>query len=87
MATPKEEYFTDMLDSLIKHNRRHGTPFSSKKLWEVVIRVMEYEERDSERNINKVTTGTLFQYPVTINAQKKDENMTYERRIVSVILA
>ena len=30
MATPKEEYFTEILDSLIKHNCRHGTPLSSK---------------------------------------------------------
>ena len=26
MATPKEKYFTDMLDHLNKHNCRHGRP-------------------------------------------------------------
>ena len=28
VATPKEEYFGEMLDQLIKHNRNHGTPMS-----------------------------------------------------------
>ena len=46
MATPKEGYFTEMLDSLIKHNHRPGTPLSNKKLQEAVCRVMEEEEKD-----------------------------------------
>ena len=32
MATPKEEYFMEMLDSLLEHNHCHGTQLSSKKL-------------------------------------------------------
>ena len=43
MATPKEEYFTEMLDSLIDDNRRHGTLLSSKKIKETVTRVVEDE--------------------------------------------
>ena len=31
-SCPKEEYFGDMLDHLIEHNRHHGTPISNKKL-------------------------------------------------------
>ena len=54
MATPKEEYFMDILDSLIKRNCRHGTPLSSKKLRQAVIRFMEYEEKGFERNVNNV---------------------------------
>ena len=48
MATPKEEYFTDILDSLIKHNICHGMPFSNKNLQEAVCRVTEEEEKDVE---------------------------------------
>ena len=70
-----------MLDHLIKHNRCHGTPMSNKNIQEAATRVMEYEEKDSERNVNNVTTDTLLQLPITVNAQKKDANMTYERRI------
>ena len=76
-----------MLDYPIKNNRRHGSPLSSKKPWEAVIRVMEDEEKYAERNVNNVTTDTLFQSPVTINAQKKDANVTYERRFAVGILA
>ena len=47
---------------------------------------MEDEEKDAKRNVNNVTTDTLFQSPVTVNAQKKDANVTYERRIASGII-
>ena len=50
-----------MLDSLLEHNHRHGTPLSSKKLQEAVIIVMEEEEKDAERNVNNVIMDTLFQ--------------------------
>ena len=76
-----------MLDSLIEHNRRHGTPLSNKKLQEAVIRVMGDKEKYAEHNVNNVTTDNLFQYPVTINAQKKDSNVTYERQFYPGILA
>ena len=48
----------------------------------------EEEERDAKRNVNNVDMNTLFnQYPVTINTQRKDANVTNERRIVLNILA
>ena len=46
MATAREEYYTMMMDSLLDHNDRHGTPLSSKTLREAVSRVMaETEEK------------------------------------------
>ena len=87
MATPKEEYFGEMLEQIIKHNHRHGTPMSNKKLRESVIRVVEDEEKYAKRNVNDVTTDTLFHSSTTVNTQKKDANVTYERRIASGILA
>ena len=90
MATAREEYYKKMLDSLLDDNDRHGTPSSSKKLQEVVIRVMaetEEEKKDAERNVNNVTMDTLFQSPVTINTQRKDANLTNEIKIASGIHA
>ena len=70
ITTPKEEYFTDILDSLIEHSCCHDTPLSSKNLRESVIRVMEDKENDAKCNVNNVTMDNLFQSPVIINAQK-----------------
>ena len=87
MATPREEYYTKMLDSLLGHTHCHGTPLSSKKLQEAVSRAMEEDEKYVECNVNNITTDNLCQSPVTIHAQKKNANGTNERRIVSSILA
>ena len=86
-ATPKEEYFTEMLDHLNEYNDRHGQLFPSKKLRDAVIRVMKEEEEEIESNINNITMDTLFQSHVATNAQKKDANMSLERRLASGILA
>ena len=59
-----------MLDSLLDHNDRHGTQFSSKKLQEAVSRVMaetEEEEKDAKCNVNRGTMDNLFRCPVLIN--------------------
>ena len=47
----------------------------------------EEEEKDAECNVDNVTMDTLFQSPISINAQKKDANMTNERRIAADIHA
>ena len=44
MATEDNEYFTDILDTLKRYQDRHGQRFSSKKLKEAVLRVMDEEE-------------------------------------------
>ena len=86
MATPREAFFTEMWNSLLRNNHLRGTPLSSKNLQEAVRRVMEEEQKYAERNVNNVTTDTLFQSTVTINAQNTDANMIYERWIASGIL-
>ena len=45
------------------------------------------KEKDAKFNVNNVTTDTLFQSPVTANAQNKDANTTYERQLALGILA
>ena len=68
-----------MLETLIDHNDRHNVPLSSEKLRQPVSRVMaetEEGERDARRNANNVTMDTFLQSPVTINAQRKEANVT-----------
>ena len=48
---------------------------------------MEEEEKYAKRNVNNVTTDPFSKYPLTINAQKKDANVTYERQIASGVFA
>ena len=45
MDTSKEEYFTEMLARVIKHNHHHDTPMYNENLREAVIRVIEDEEK------------------------------------------
>ena len=45
------------------------------------------DEKNADRNINNITMDTMFQSPVTTNAQKKNANVKYERLIASDILA
>ena len=51
MATEDNEYFSDILDTLTEHQDRHGQRFSSKKLKEAVLHVMDEEEEEIKRNI------------------------------------
>ena len=46
MATPRDEYYKNMLETLIYHNDRHYAPLSSEKLQQAVSRVMEETEEE-----------------------------------------
>ena len=74
MTTEGYVYFTDIIDHLNKYNDRQGQIFSSKKVKESVLTVMEEEKEEIERNINIITCDTVFQFPITMNVQKKDAN-------------
>ena len=87
MATPEEEYFPVVLDHLNELNRCHDRSLSSNCFQQTVIRVVEEEEEYSKSNVKNVTTDTSFRSPVAINAQKKDTNLSYERRLALGILA
>ena len=87
MATPRFEYFTDLLDHLNKYNDRHGERLSSKHIKEAVLRVMDDEEEEIERNINNIICSTSFQSPFAMNVQKKYANLSLERRLASGVLA
>ena len=86
IATKDNEYFTDILDTLNKYQDRHGQILSSKKLKEAVLRVMDEEEEEMERNINNITCDASFKSPVTKNVQKKDANWSLETRLAASIL-
>ena len=62
MATPKEEYYSKMLETLVNYNDRNNGLFSNEKIQQAVSRVMaetEEEERDAERNANHMTMDTI----------------------------
>ena len=62
MATPKEEEYTKMLETLVNYNDSNNGPFSNKKIQQAVSRVMsetEEEERDAERNTNHIAMDTI----------------------------
>ena len=74
MATPRYEYYTKMLETLIYRNDRHNAPFSNEKLWQAISTVMlemEEEECDAKRNGNNATMDNLCQSPITTNTQGK----------------
>ena len=56
MDTPRDEYYTKMLETLIYHKNRHNAPLSSEKLRQAVSPVMaesEEKERDAKHNKKK----------------------------------
>ena len=90
MKTPKEKYFTKMLETLIYYNDHHNVPLFNEKTQQAFSKVMaetDKEERDAKCNSNNVNMDTFCQSPVTTNTQIKIVNMTNERRISSYILA
>ena len=57
MANVHNEYFTDVLDALNKYKDRHGQRLSSKKLKEALLRVMDEEKEEIERNTSNSRKG------------------------------
>ena len=86
MPTSGNEYSTEILDHLNKYQDRHGQILSSKKIKEAVLRVMEQEDEEIERNNNNITCNTSFEPTVTMNVQKKDADWSLERRIDAGVL-
>ena len=69
MTTQEEEYYMDMLETMIEHNDRTKKPLSKDKLRRANNMVVA-ETEEEESNANNVTTDTLIQTPVTANASK-----------------
>ena len=86
MATQKEEYHTDLLETLIEHNNCSKKSISKEKLWQeinIIVEETEYEERDAKRNTNNVTTETFIQPPITTNTPREKTDVANERLISS----
>ena len=78
MATPRYEYYKNILETLIDHNDRHNAPLSSENLRQAVRRVMaetEEIERDPEHNKNNVTMDTFFNHSIISPSQEEIENL------------
>ena len=76
-----------MLDHINEYNDCHGQILSSKNIKEAVLRVMEEEEEEIERNINNISCDNSFQSPIDMNVQKKDTTFSLERRLALGVLA
>ena len=68
MATPKDKYYNALLDNLFKDDNSKGEPLSNDQISQSVGKVIEEMEAQFERNINKITCDTSFQY----SKQNKD---------------
>ena len=53
-----------MLNNLVNDNNCKGAPLSNENLRQAVGKVTEETEAEFERNINKITCNTSFQYPI-----------------------
>ena len=91
MATTKDKYYTNMLETLVDYNDCNNAPLSNEDLRKSASKVMsktEEEERDAKRNANNVTIDNFFYHsPVTINTKRRNANVKNERQISSNILA
>ena len=67
MATPKEKYYTKLLETVIDYNDNHNELLSNEELRKAISTVMaetEEEELAAKRNSNNVTMDTLYRSTV-----------------------
>ena len=90
MATPKDKYYTKLLETLIEYNCHHNAPLSNETLRKAIstfMKEMEEEERDAKHNVNNVTMDTFYKSPFIINTKGNIANISNESQISSKILA
>ena len=64
MATPKNKYYNEFMDTIVKDNNLRGKPLSNKKIQKAVSDIIEEMEAEFERNYNEITCDTLYQSPI-----------------------
>ena len=67
MATPKDKYYNELLDALVKDNNIRGEPFSKENIQQTVGKSIKETEEEFERNYNKITCDTSYQSPMKKN--------------------
>ena len=82
MANQEEEYYTDLLETMIEPNDRTKTPFKKEKLQQAINTIVE-ETEEEERNANNVTTDTFIHPPISTNAPREKTYVANERQIAS----
>ena len=82
MGTQEEEYYTDLLETMIEHKDGTNTPFSKDKLWQAINTIV-VETEEKELNANNMTTDNFIQYPVTTNTPREKTDVANEKRISS----
>ena len=44
MATPRDKYYTKMLETIVDYNDHHNAPLSNENLWQAISTVMAETE-------------------------------------------
>ena len=77
MASPRDKYYTKMLETLVDCNEHNNTPFSNQKIQEAISKVMaetEAEKRNIISDTHNVDMDTFSPYPVMTNTQGENAN-------------
>ena len=72
MATSRDKYYEEMLETLVDYNDHNNATFSNENIRQAISTVMEEreeEEHDIISDANNVTIDTFYQSPVTTNTQ------------------
>ena len=84
MATPRDKYYSKMLETLVDYNYHNNAPLSNKKILQAISKVIAEEEAD-ELNItldaHNITMDTFWQSTITTITQGENANevLTSER--------
>ena len=62
MATPKDKYYKEMLENIIKVNNPKVEPLSNERFRQAVIYVIEETDAEHKRNTNSMTCDDSYQY-------------------------
>ena len=80
MDTPRDKYYTKLLETVIDYNDHHNELWYNEKLRQEIITVMAKREEDKRNKIldaNNVTMDTFCQSPVITNTQGENANTIF----------
>ena len=72
MATPRDQYYTIIYETLVDYNNRDVAPLSNEKLLQKIHKVITEEKADAYNitlDVHNVTMDTFCQMSITPNTQ------------------
>ena len=89
MATPKDKYYTKLLEDLVDYNDRNNAPLSNEKLWQTICTVIsetEVEEHNIISGVNNAIIDTFCQSSITTNIQLDIETWQMIGKFLRILL-